>query len=167
MITPEQIRGARAMLGLTQAELAKNAGISTTGLNNIERGSADPKASTLRAIRAALEAAGIEFTNGGQPGVRMKEISRDLRSQSRLEALQPHWSLDGLRSILDMSINWQIVYENHQDTAATLREAIAKAFANKGSGTPLGVKDPGHKMIESGQLIQLMALIELNEKERR
>ncbi len=74
MITPEQIRGARAMLGLTQAELAKLAGLSTTGLNNIEKGSADPKASTLRAIQAALEQAGIQFIaeNGGGPGVRLK-----------------------------------------------------------------------------------------------
>ena len=38
MVTPQQIRGARAMLGLTQSELANLAGISTTGLNNIENG---------------------------------------------------------------------------------------------------------------------------------
>ncbi len=55
MITPSQIRGARAMLNLTQAELAAKAGISTTGLNNIERGASDPKASTLAAIQRALE----------------------------------------------------------------------------------------------------------------
>ncbi|PJO47212.1 helix-turn-helix domain-containing protein [Brucella pituitosa] len=77
MITPEQIRGARAMLGMTQAELAKLAGLSTTGLNNIERGSADPKASTLTAIQAALEQKGIIFlsagdTRDGGPGVRIR-----------------------------------------------------------------------------------------------
>ncbi|RVQ04149.1 helix-turn-helix transcriptional regulator [Sinorhizobium meliloti] len=78
MITPEQIRGARAMLGMTQAELAKAAGISTTGLNNIERGSADPKASTLRSIRAALESSGVVFQADGEmasggPGVRLRK----------------------------------------------------------------------------------------------
>ena len=62
------------MLRITQAELAKRAGLSVTGLNNIERGSADPKASTLRAIQAALESAGIEFTNGSQPGVRLSNM---------------------------------------------------------------------------------------------
>jgi DNA-binding XRE family transcriptional regulator len=74
MITPEQIRGARAMLGMTQAELATHASISTTGLNNIERGDADPKASTLRAIQA-LEAASIIFVpaNGEGPGVRLRK----------------------------------------------------------------------------------------------
>ncbi|WOS62177.1 helix-turn-helix transcriptional regulator [Sinorhizobium fredii] len=75
MITAEQIRGARAMLGMTQADLAKLAGISTTGLNNIERGTADPKASTLRAIEEALEAAGAIFVaaNGEGPGVRLRK----------------------------------------------------------------------------------------------
>ena len=72
MLTPEQIRGARAMLGLTQAEVAHRAGISTTGLNNIERGASDPKASTLTAIQRVLEAAGVEFTNGDAPGVRLR-----------------------------------------------------------------------------------------------
>jgi DNA-binding XRE family transcriptional regulator len=50
MIQPSQIRAARAIIGLTQAALAAAAGISTTALNNIERGAADPKASTLGAI---------------------------------------------------------------------------------------------------------------------
>lgn len=79
MISPQQIRGARAMLGLTQANLAESAGISTTALNNIERGSADPKVSTLAAIQRALEAAGVEFIpeNGGGPGVRLKKRSSD------------------------------------------------------------------------------------------
>jgi predicted transcriptional regulator len=76
MITPEQIRAGRALLGITQAELADKAGISTTGLNNIERGNADPKASTLRAIEASLTEAGIVFLSDGQsidggPGVRL------------------------------------------------------------------------------------------------
>jgi transcriptional regulator with XRE-family HTH domain len=78
MLTPEQIRGARALLGLKQADLATAAGISTTGLNNIERGNADPKASTLKAIEAALIDAGIVFlpdginVDGG-PGVRLRK----------------------------------------------------------------------------------------------
>jgi transcriptional regulator with XRE-family HTH domain len=64
MITPDQIRGARGMLGLSQAVLAGKAGISTTALNNIERGAADPKVSTLSAIQSALEQAGATFADG-------------------------------------------------------------------------------------------------------
>jgi transcriptional regulator with XRE-family HTH domain len=78
MITPEQIRAGRALLGITQSELAERAGISTTGLNNIERGNADPKASTLRAIEAALNDGGVIFLADGQsidggPGVRLAQ----------------------------------------------------------------------------------------------
>ena len=53
------------MLGLSQAALAKRAGISTTALNNIERGESDPKVSTLGAIETTLEALGAEFREGG------------------------------------------------------------------------------------------------------
>ena len=65
------------MLGMTQAELAQKAGMSTTGLNNIEKGNADPKASTLRAIQSALESAGVIFIdqNGSGPGVRLRDRS--------------------------------------------------------------------------------------------
>jgi predicted transcriptional regulator len=73
MISPSQIRGARAMLGLTQADLAAKADISKTALISIETSMSDPKASTLSAIQKALEAAGVEFTNGEQPGVRLRK----------------------------------------------------------------------------------------------
>lgn len=75
MIQPSQIRGARAMINMTQAALADAAGISTTALNNIERGASDPKASTLSAIQKALEAAGVIFVpeNGEGPGVRLRK----------------------------------------------------------------------------------------------
>lgn len=65
MITPQQVRAARALLDLTQADLAKRAGISATSLVAFERGNTDPKASTLRAIQEALEKAGVEFVGGG------------------------------------------------------------------------------------------------------
>jgi transcriptional regulator with XRE-family HTH domain len=75
MIAPLQIRAARALLNWTQADLAKHAKMSVTGLNNLERGASDPKASTLRAIQGALEVAGVEFIaeNGGGAGVRLRK----------------------------------------------------------------------------------------------
>ena len=72
MISRPQIRAARALLGWTQADLAENAGLSEISVKNIERGVAAPKASTMAALITAIEKAGVEFTNGGQPGVRMK-----------------------------------------------------------------------------------------------
>jgi transcriptional regulator with XRE-family HTH domain len=65
MLTPSLIRAARALLGLTQARLANAAGLSTTGLNNIETGQSDPRASTLKAIQSALEARGAFFSADG------------------------------------------------------------------------------------------------------
>jgi DNA-binding XRE family transcriptional regulator len=78
MVTPAQIRAARALLGLSQVWLAKLAGISPTAIVNIETGASDPKASTLAAIIKALEAEGAEFTNGNQPGVRLRKAKLGL-----------------------------------------------------------------------------------------
>lgn len=70
MITVAQIKAARAMLDLKQSELAAKAHISTGTLNNIERGAqTDPKVSTLRAIRRALENEGIEFIEQNAEGI--------------------------------------------------------------------------------------------------
>jgi DNA-binding XRE family transcriptional regulator len=43
VITPQQIRGAQAMLGITQAGLAKRAGLSATGLLSVETGASDQR----------------------------------------------------------------------------------------------------------------------------
>jgi DNA-binding XRE family transcriptional regulator len=79
MITIDQIRAGRAMARLTQAQLAAEAGISTTAMNNIENGT-DAKGSTLRAIEAALERAGIKFDVDGL-GVRLKPARAKAKEQ--------------------------------------------------------------------------------------
>ena len=65
-----QLRMARAAVGWGVRELAKKAGITANTVTRIENGS-DAKQSTMDALQRALEAAGIEFTNGEQPGVRL------------------------------------------------------------------------------------------------
>jgi len=74
MITVEQIRGARGLLGWTQGDLAKAVGMSLPALNNIERKASDPRSSTLGKIAQTLIKAGIEFIspNSGGAGVRIK-----------------------------------------------------------------------------------------------
>jgi transcriptional regulator with XRE-family HTH domain len=65
---------ARAALLLGVRDLAERAKVSPTTISRVERGDAlYPR--TLAAIRAALEAAGVEFIaeNGGGPGVRLRE----------------------------------------------------------------------------------------------
>jgi DNA-binding XRE family transcriptional regulator len=74
-LTTEQCRGARAMLGISQTELAERARVARQTIVDFERGARTPYPNNLSAIRAALEAAGVEFIaeNGGGAGVRLKE----------------------------------------------------------------------------------------------
>ena len=78
MIKRAQIRGARAMLELTQADLANASGISKASILDIETGKTKPKSSTLSFIQRALEEAGIVFVkqNGDGPGVRLKKLTK-------------------------------------------------------------------------------------------
>ena len=69
-----QLRMARAAIGWGVRELAENAGVTANTVTRIENG-ADAKQSTIDALQRALEAAGIEFTNGDQPGVRLTKAA--------------------------------------------------------------------------------------------
>jgi transcriptional regulator with XRE-family HTH domain len=62
------------MLGLGIRDLAKAASVSTNTVSRLERGE-ELGVRTVKAIRDALEAAGVEFIaeNGGGPGVRLKK----------------------------------------------------------------------------------------------
>jgi transcriptional regulator with XRE-family HTH domain len=69
-----QLRMARAAVGWGVRELAEKAGVTANTVTRIENGS-DAKQSTMDALQRALEAAGIEFTNGEQPGVRLTKAA--------------------------------------------------------------------------------------------
>jgi hypothetical protein len=65
-----QCRMARAALQLGVRELAAKAKVSPATIVRFEA-SEELRERTVDAIRSALEAAGVEFTNGDQPGVRL------------------------------------------------------------------------------------------------
>jgi transcriptional regulator with XRE-family HTH domain len=77
MISAAQIRAARALLNISQAELAEIATVHVATIRRLEastevRGAAE----TVWKIQQALEAAGVEFIPeeaGRGPGVRFKE----------------------------------------------------------------------------------------------
>ncbi|WP_088651645.1 helix-turn-helix domain-containing protein [Marinibacterium profundimaris] len=73
---PEQVRMARAALGLGVRELAAQAGVSFTTINRFETGKSGLQLSSAEAIRRALEAQGVQFLEGGQvatgPGVALE-----------------------------------------------------------------------------------------------
>ena len=79
MLTGAQIRAARQGLRLTVGELASSAGVSVSTIKRIEAGDGIPQISVknLMAVKAALEAGGIEFigTPEDGPGIRIRPIS--------------------------------------------------------------------------------------------
>jgi transcriptional regulator with XRE-family HTH domain len=81
---PVQLRMARAATGWGVRELAKKAGIAANTVTRIENG-ADAKQSTLEKLQQVLEAAGVEFTNGDQPGVR---LARKAAAQKPVKAVR-------------------------------------------------------------------------------
>ncbi|MGI4794899.1 MAG: helix-turn-helix domain-containing protein [Janthinobacterium lividum] len=74
-INAAQIRAARGLLGWTRDQLVAASAVPKRTLVRFEDEDAEPRRATLAAIRTALEAAGVEFTNGGEPGVKLKRQS--------------------------------------------------------------------------------------------
>lgn len=70
MITREQCKAARGLIGWRQQDLADAAGLSKTGINNYERGLSDIKQDTMDAIVTAFTREGLEFI--GTTGVLKK-----------------------------------------------------------------------------------------------
>jgi transcriptional regulator with XRE-family HTH domain len=75
LIGPAQCRGARALLEITQPELAQAADLSLSTIVDFERSRREVSSAAIFAMRRALERAGIEFIeeNGGGLGVRLKK----------------------------------------------------------------------------------------------
>ncbi|MGB6439364.1 MAG: helix-turn-helix transcriptional regulator [Methyloceanibacter sp.] len=84
MITPAQVKAARALLGLSQSQLAEMTGLGIATIKRLEvstelRGAA----TTLWKVQTALEEAGVEFlpaSHESGPGVRLKVSGRSPKS---------------------------------------------------------------------------------------
>jgi DNA-binding Xre family transcriptional regulator len=74
MLTSDQIRAGRALVRWSARELAEKAGLSLPTIQRLEAAKGVPSTSvqTLLSVKAALERAGVEFTNGDVPGVRLR-----------------------------------------------------------------------------------------------
>lgn len=76
MLTIEQIRAARGLLGWSQSELAERAGLSLPTVKRVEAGTGARVSPTARTeLQRALELGGVAFIdeNGGGPGVRLRK----------------------------------------------------------------------------------------------
>jgi transcriptional regulator with XRE-family HTH domain len=82
LITPEQIRAARALLRLEQGELARRAQVSVVTIRRLEAPNGLTKVApgTVDEVQRALEAAGAEFVDRG--------VRRRPRTAAEIEALR-------------------------------------------------------------------------------
>lgn len=76
-VSIRQVKAARALLGWSQEDLAKQSGVSLPTIKRLEAADGDlgGRSETADAIRTALEQAGVQFIdqNGNGPGVRLRE----------------------------------------------------------------------------------------------
>jgi transcriptional regulator with XRE-family HTH domain len=108
IITPEQIRAARALLRMEQDELARRAQVSVVTIRDLEAADGLKRVplATLEGVRHVLEGAGAEFIDRGvrrrnrtpeeiEARIRLiDEIS--LRSAARRQNLDERWTEDDL-----------------------------------------------------------------------
>ena len=74
MVTPREVRAARAFLGWTRQRLADKAIVSLNSVIRLEQGVVNSRTSTVEAVRRALERAGVEFLSLSEnaEGVRVR-----------------------------------------------------------------------------------------------
>jgi hypothetical protein len=76
LTTGNQLKAARALIGVDQAELAQSAGVHVNTIRSMEASGLEGiagRAQNVQAVQLALEEKGIEFLNHGHPGVRLRE----------------------------------------------------------------------------------------------
>jgi hypothetical protein len=81
LISSSQCRGARALLDMTQPQLASLADLGLSTVVDFERQRRTVSEEAVRKMQEALEMAGIVFIheNGGGAGVRLREKTRAQR----------------------------------------------------------------------------------------
>jgi ribosome-binding protein aMBF1 (putative translation factor) len=77
VITPEQCRAARALVGMSQDDLAIEAKVGNSTVRNFEAGRSVPVTNNIEAIERVLQKRGVQLIpeNGGGAGVRLAKRS--------------------------------------------------------------------------------------------
>ncbi|KAB2664181.1 hypothetical protein F9K91_14860 [Brucella tritici] len=77
LTTGNQLKAARALIGVEQKEIAEASGVHVNTIRSMEASGLAPiagRSQNVQAVQRALEAKGIEFLNHGKPGVRIKGV---------------------------------------------------------------------------------------------
>jgi len=77
-MTPAQCRAARALLDMTQTQLAEAASLGLSTVVDFEKERREVSEGAVEKIRQALERAGVEFfsENGGGEGLRVRRARK-------------------------------------------------------------------------------------------
>jgi hypothetical protein len=136
MITPAQCRAARALLDWPRERLASESRIGLRSIVDFERSARAPRYVTLDALRRALEKAGVEFTDGNEPGVKLTKNAKGTEEISRqIDALE-----DKISSMpaptepspeAGMNIMRKAVAKNHLAKLKTRRTRITRRDRSK------------------------------------
>ncbi len=78
-MTPAQCFEARKLLKWSRDRLASRCELTATTLRLFEIGSRELSSRHRATLKRTLERAGVEFTNEGEPGVRMKQAQARTR----------------------------------------------------------------------------------------
>ena len=76
VLTPAQLRAARALVGWSREDLAKRSGVGANTTKDFEINSSNPKLGTVQKWMRALEKEGVIFQDESDaegPGVRLKK----------------------------------------------------------------------------------------------
>jgi transcriptional regulator with XRE-family HTH domain len=132
ILTGEQLRAARAMARIEQSDLAQQASVSVETIKRLERtvGPVSANVQTVDAVTRALESAGVEFTNGDQPGVRMRkrELVKGIGAYRALVDLPDDVSDDELRPLVSRLLGDAQSQVNVDTIALEVAKQIAANF---------------------------------------
>jgi transcriptional regulator with XRE-family HTH domain len=92
LVIGNQLRAARALVGVEQIEVAEAAGVHPNTVRAMEaRGLKEITGSVtvLRKVQAAMERYGVEFTNGDFPGVKLASPADTIDADRKASKLSP------------------------------------------------------------------------------
>lgn len=87
LTTGNQLKAARALIGMDQTDLSVRAGVNVNTIRNMEAAGSNQiagRAQNVQTVQRILEVAGIEFLNHGKPGVRLA-VNTDAPPSSQRE----------------------------------------------------------------------------------
>lgn len=143
-ISSELIRAARALLRWEQKELAERSGVSLPSIKRLETqpGALAAHTRTVQALTGALETAGIEFLNHGQPGVRLRPLSPAGQEQTNLMYVVDFIEEAG-GSLLEASLPIGLRVADHSHPSTVERAIAAGLVVRDGKMLRLAAKPVG------------------------